>query len=260
MKLHSACVLSVKDGKILALLEPHKNRGWTLPGGKVERGETGRDAASRELREETGLYCPADQLIHLHSSKSHANYPGDCACYAAPPGSLTATHETAPTGESPEIEIAWVDPMVLLFDSKYRDYYLRVISHARENGFLQDTARDAGNLVKKSRSDFDVYSDRARSYAFYPKRGNNIEYTAIGLAEEVGEALGKIKKMIRDKGGVMIFDCRTSIKKDLGDALWYLDAMAFEAGLTLQEIADGNIEKLSDRKSRNALQGSGDDR
>jgi len=42
------------DGRVL-LLRQHHRRGWTLPGGLVDRGENAAQAVEREVREETGL-------------------------------------------------------------------------------------------------------------------------------------------------------------------------------------------------------------
>ena len=42
------------DGKLLMIRNSYR-RGWTLPGGGIESGETSIDAATRELREELGL-------------------------------------------------------------------------------------------------------------------------------------------------------------------------------------------------------------
>ncbi|GAB7530274.1 NUDIX hydrolase [Pseudomonas sp. 3A(2025)] len=48
-----ATVICKRDDQILCVRKA-KSR-WNLPGGKIEAGETPRQAATRELREETGL-------------------------------------------------------------------------------------------------------------------------------------------------------------------------------------------------------------
>ncbi len=48
------CVL-MKDGQVLLMQKPRRG-WWVAPGGKMEPGESVRDAVIREYREETGLY------------------------------------------------------------------------------------------------------------------------------------------------------------------------------------------------------------
>ena len=50
------------------------------------------------------------------------------------------------------------------------------------------------------------------------------------------------------------------IKKELGDLLWFIAALAADCGLSLGSVAEGNIEKLSGRKDRGTLGGNGDER
>ena len=107
---------------------------------------------------------------------------------------------------------------------------------------------------------FKDYQDKAVETAIYGA-GNKIIYPALGLANEAGEVLGKIKKVLRDKDGK--FDdigTRVTIADEMGDVLWYLAALAKDIDISLDQIADRNIAKLLDRRARNVIQGSGDNR
>ena len=46
----------------------------------------------------------------------------------------------------------------------------------------------------------------------------------------------------------------------MGDVLWMLAALAQDCGLSLQVIAEKNVEKLKQRQQAGTLHGEGDDR
>lgn len=109
--------------------------------------------------------------------------------------------------------------------------------------------------------EFNAYQKESAATAIYPGQGEvlGLAYVGLGLGES-GEVQGKIKKVIRDDGGVVSDEKRAAIAKELGDMLWYVSQTASEIGVSLDEIAEGNLNKLADRKSRGVLGGSGDDR
>jgi NTP pyrophosphatase (non-canonical NTP hydrolase) len=115
----------------------------------------------------------------------------------------------------------------------------------------------AGTVVSVQLSD---YQHRSRVTAVYPDAGHNLTYPALGLCGEAGECAEKVKKAIRDDGGVLSDERRTALAAELGDVLWYVAQLAAEAGLDLDEIAEDNLAKLLSRKDRGVLQGSGDAR
>jgi NTP pyrophosphatase (non-canonical NTP hydrolase) len=86
---------------------------------------------------------------------------------------------------------------------------------------------------------------------------------ALGVAGESGELVEKIKKVYRDCGGldaIITTEVQESLKKEIGDVLWYLSVLANDLGLSMSDVANCNLEKLKQRKSKNKLTGSGDNR
>ena len=83
------------------------------------------------------------------------------------------------------------------------------------------------------------------------------DYALFNLSGEVGELHSLIAKAIRDGAK---FDFELQVKKELGDILWCLTAVAMDYGYTLEDVAQSNINKLSKRKDVGTLQGSGNDR
>ena len=104
------------------------------------------------------------------------------------------------------------------------------------------------------------YQARSRRTATYPDAGDNIVYPTLGLAGEAGEVAEKVKKLLRDDGGVMTDERLQALAGELGDVLWYVAQVATEAGLDLDEIAQANLDKLLSRQERGVLSGSGDSR
>jgi NTP pyrophosphatase (non-canonical NTP hydrolase) len=107
---------------------------------------------------------------------------------------------------------------------------------------------------------FAEYQEKAKQTAKYPVIGHAVIYPTLGLTNEAGEVSGKIKKIFRDKQGIIGEAERAALKAELGDVLWYLAQVSSELGLSLDEIAEHNIAKLLDRQARGTIQGEGDNR
>lgn len=57
-------VICDTEGKVLMVRQSHENRQiWMVPGGGIEAGETSREAAVREVEEETGLVIEVGALL-----------------------------------------------------------------------------------------------------------------------------------------------------------------------------------------------------
>lgn len=98
------------------------------------------------------------------------------------------------------------------------------------------------------------YQRSAYSYSLDSAR--NINYLLLGLSGEVGELHSLFAKNVRDKGTIEW----TTVKKELGDVLWFVSGIAEFLGMSLDDVAQTNLDKLESRKQRGTIGGSGDDR
>ncbi len=108
------------------------------------------------------------------------------------------------------------------------------------------------------------YQEKAKQYDLFQqtedyKSPASLE-KVLGLVGEAGETADKMKKIIRDKDGRISEDDKREVAKELGDVLWYVANIARYLGVSLEEVAEMNLEKLESRKQRNLLSGEGDNR
>jgi NTP pyrophosphatase (non-canonical NTP hydrolase) len=101
----------------------------------------------------------------------------------------------------------------------------------------------------------DFYQSRAMTYRL--DTANEI-YALLNLGAEIGEVLGNVAKFIRDGGDIDQYHQR--MKKELGDVMWMVAAVAKDHNLSLSDICTHNLDKLESRKIRDVIQGFGDNR
>jgi|TARA_R110001606_G_scaffold376942_1_gene535819 NTP pyrophosphatase (non-canonical NTP hydrolase) len=106
---------------------------------------------------------------------------------------------------------------------------------------------------------FNDYQMQSSKTSIYDDK-YNITYPTLGLVNEAGEVAGKVKKVFRDNGGVFGLRERESIKKELGDVLWYMSALCNDLSINMSDVAESNLAKLNSRLSRGVIGGSGDER
>ena len=85
-------------------------------------------------------------------------------------------------------------------------------------------------------------------------------HLVLGLVGEAGEIAEKVKKLVRDKNSDLAQLDRDDMAAELGDVLWYSAVLASFLELSLNDVAQRNVDKLADRQRRSVLGGSGDNR
>ena len=101
---------------------------------------------------------------------------------------------------------------------------------------------------------------------------NNASYMLLNMVGEVGEFASKVAKAIR-KGNISIeYDeliptnkianevLLEELQAEAGDILWQLSGLCEIMGWKLEDVAQGNLDKLASRKERGVIDGNGDNR
>ena len=105
------------------------------------------------------------------------------------------------------------------------------------------------------------YQVRAHETAdYFGMENGDYRYPVMGLSEEAGEVSGKFAKAVRDANGIIDGERREAIKKELGDVCWFVAEIATVLDLKLEDVMQGNLDKLASRAARGVIHGSGDNR
>ncbi|RMG57602.1 MAG: hypothetical protein D6722_24685 [Bacteroidetes bacterium] len=93
-------------------------------------------------------------------------------------------------------------------------------------------------------------------HAKYPNfRSGNIVYPALGLAGESGEVVEIVKKALRRANSseygcaanILTNDERSRLTLEIGDVLWYVEALCRELGITPHQAMQATLAKLDER-------------
>lgn len=120
MTIQAACVLVLQGDLVLAVETRHRPGELSLPGGRIDPGETPAQAAAREALEETGL------VVELHDEPLYVGQPGREPMEAAT--FLVRSFQGEPRAGSDAVAARWVAREALLDPrNRYADYNRQVL-------------------------------------------------------------------------------------------------------------------------------------
>ena len=114
----------------------------------------------------------------------------------------------------------------------------------------------------------DTYQKEAHAFASY----GDSSYPYFGLAGEAGEVAGKVAEFVRHNDGLTPWSAakdfpnalreqnakfRDDMMSELSDVMWMVSEIATMNGLTLEEIMDYSIQRLTEREANGVIDGSG---
>ena len=101
-------------------------------------------------------------------------------------------------------------------------------------------------VTSDSSKDFVALADRMGELDRQGACIERLTTAGIGLAAESGEFLEIVKKMVF-QGKPWNDDNREHLIIELGDVMWYVMQACMALGVSLDEVVEGNVEKLKKR-------------
>ena len=106
--------------------------------------------------------------------------------------------------------------------------------------------------------DFSDYQRRAARTGGAVEVNHPIVYPTLGLTNEAGEVAGKVKKIFRDRGGVVSEDDRVALTLELGDVLGTSPSSAHNSESISMTRQRRTFASLKTGQTRGRLSGDGD--
>lgn len=95
--------------------------------------------------------------------------------------------------------------------------------------------------------EFNEYQEKAKETIQKNAATDNLTSIVpfLGIIGEIGSLVTELKKKFRDGDAYVAF--KSKLSEELGDVLWYISTIATQNGLTLESVAQRNLEKIHDR-------------
>jgi ADP-ribose pyrophosphatase YjhB (NUDIX family) len=240
-------IITGADGRLLLIKRGHEPEAgrWSLPGGRVEPGETDHEALVREVREETGLVVTPGRLVGEVERPSNGGRMLVIRDYAA-----TVTGGELTAGDDAE-DARWVGPpdlqsLSLTTGLEEVLYDWRVLPLAPSPALVAEATRRAGVIwltVPPNRTTYPVWH-RWLSDAAYLVTGPG-EQPAPGLGE-AGQVTVTVPS--KDSGGALVTWTAAVRRVDPGSAEWEAVIGPLVAGR--RGVVSGSAEPAAARWAR----------
>ena len=95
------------------------------------------------------------------------------------------------------------------------------------------------------------YQDFARAHAKYE---DGIFYSAISMFEHAAKIADEIIPVSENENGKITDEKKVIIINELGDVFWYLANVAADLGVSLEIIAQSNLDKINSIEAKARIQ------